>query len=412
MAEITIPLGIPDVRVLKTEINKKGELIITIESTKKGTSCHWCGKRTTKFHGHDDWVEIRHLPVFGRPSYLRYRPKRYRCESCEGKPTTTQRLEWHEVGSQNTIAYENHTLLQLVHSTVEDVRIKEQTSYDRVLGVMERQIDAETDWSRYTAIGRLGLDEIALKKGHRDYVTIVTGRLENDRIVLLGVLPDRKKDTVIEFLRSIPIRLVKTIHTVCCDMYEGFTEAVREELPKANIVIDHFHVVQHYSKAADQLRKRELKGLKTELTEEEYRALKGNMWAFRKREDDLTLKERRVLHKLFRYSPDLKQAYMFREQLSAIFELNISKTDAKRKLRTWIECVEASDITCFNHFIKTLERWFDEITNFFMQRETSGFVEGFNNKIKVLKRRCYGIFNIQHLYQRIFLNLEGYRLFA
>jgi transposase len=195
-------------------------------------------------------------------------------------------------------------------------------------------------------------------------------------------------------------------------MYEGFTEAVRQELPKANIVIDHFHVVQHYSKAADQLRKRELKRLKTKLTEEEYRSLQGNMWAFRKKRDDLTRKERRVLRKLFRYSPDLKQAYEFREQLSAIFELDISKTDAKQKLRTWIECVEASDITCFNRFIKTLERWFDEITNFFMHRETSGFVEGFNNKIKVLKRRCYGIFNIQHLYQRIFLDLEGYRLFA
>ena len=64
-------------------------------------------------------------------------------------------------------------------------------------------------------------------------------------------------------------------------------------------------------------------------------------------------------------------------------------------------------ITCFNNFIKTLEKWFDDITNFFIQRETSGFVEGFNNKIKVLKRRCYGIFNIQHLYQRIFLDLEG-----
>ncbi|MGC9424190.1 ISL3 family transposase [Vibrio sp.] len=411
-AEITIPLGIPDVRVLKTEINKKGELIITIESTKKGTNCHRCGKWITKFHGHDDWVEIRHLPVFGRPSYLRYQPKRYRCDSCEKKPTTTQRLIWQEEGSHNTIAYENHILLQLVHSTVEDVRIKEQTSYDRVLGVMERQIDAETDWSRYNEIGRLGLDEIALKKGHRDYVTIVTGRLENDRIVILGVLPDRKKDTVVEFLRSIPVRLVKTIHTVCCDMYEGYTEAVREELPKANIVIDHFHVVQHYSKAADQLRKRELKRLKTKLTEEEYKSLQGNMWAFRKKRDDLTLKERKILQKLFTYSPNLKQAYEFREQLSAIFELDISKTDAKQKLRTWIECVEASDITCFNRFIKTLERWFDEIANFFMQRETSGFVEGFNNKIKVLKRRCYGIFNIQHLYQRIFLDLEGYRLFA
>jgi transposase len=189
-------------------------------------------------------------------------------------------------------------------------------------------------------------------------------------------------------------------------------KAVREELPKVNIVIDHFHVVQHYSKAADRLRQRELKRLKAELTEEEYRSLQGNMWAFRKKRGDLTRKERKILQKLFTHSPNLKQAYAFREQLSAIFDLDISKKDAKQKLRAWIKCLKASDLTCLNDFIKTLERWFDDITNFFIQRETSGFVEGFNNKIKVLKRRCYGIFNIQHLYQRIFLDLEGYRLFA
>jgi transposase len=54
----------------------------------------------------------------------------------------------------------------------------------------------------------------------------------------------------------------------------------------------------------------------------------------------------------------------------------------------------------------------EDITNYFHNRHTSGFVEGLNNKIKVLKRRCYGIGNIQHLFQRIYLDLEGYRLFA
>jgi transposase len=411
-AEVRVPLGIPEVRVLKTEINEQGELIITIESTKKGTNCRWCGNWITKSHGYDKWVEVRHLSVFGRPTYLRYRPRRYRCEKCEEKPTTTQRIEWHEKGSPNTMAYDDHILLQLVNSTVEDVSIKEKVTYDGVLGVMERRICAETDWSRYTRIGRLGLDEIALKKGHRNFVTIVTGRLENDQIVLLGVLPDRKKDTVITFLRSIPMRLVETIDTVCCDMYEGYTEAVREELPNANIVTDRFHVTQHYTKAADKLRQRELKRLKKELPEEEYRQLQGNMWAFRKKKADLVPEERKVLRRLFSLSPDLKLAYRLREQLTAIFELSITKSVAKRKFRAWIKRVQKSDLTCFDDFIKTLENWLEEISNYFISRDTSGFVEGFNNKIKVLKRRCYGIFNFQHLFQRIYLDLEGYRLFA
>jgi len=411
-AEVTVPLGIPEVRVLKTEINKQGELIITVESTKKGTKCRWCGNWITKSHGYDEWKQVRHLSVFGRPTYLRYRPRRYRCEKCEQKPTTTQRLEWHENGSPNTMACDDHILLQLVHSTIEDVSIKEEMSYDGVLGVMERRIATETEWSRYRAISRLGLDEIALKKGHRDFVTIVTGRLENNRIVLLGVLPDRKKDTVVAFLRSIPLRLAETIGSVCCDMYEGYTEAVREELPKADIVTDRFHVTQHYTKAADKLRQQELKRLKQELPEEEYQQLKGNMWAFRKKKADLVPKERKVLRKLFSLSLDLKQAYQFREQLTASFELPIKKLVAKRKFRAWIKRVQKSGLTCFDNFIKTLENWLEEISNYFINRDTSGFVEGFNNKIKVLKRRCYGIFNIQHLFQRIYLDLEGYRLFA
>lgn len=410
--EITIPLGIPEVDVLRTEINEHGDLIITIKSTKKGTQCRWCGRWITKSHGHDEWVQVRHLPILGRRTYLRYRPRRYRCEHCEKKPTTTQKLEWHEESSPNTMAYDDHILLQLVHSTVEDVRIKEQMTYDGVLGVMERRICTETDWLQHTMIGRLGLDEIALKKGHRDFVTIVTGRLEDDRIVLLGVLPDRKKDTVIAFLRSIPIRLVKTIDTVCCDMYEGYTEAVREELPEANIVIDRFHVTQHYTRAADKLRQKELKRLKSELSDEEYSQLKGSMWAFRKKKTDLTSKERKVLRKLFSHAPDLKLAHQLREALTSIFDLSITKSVAKRKFRTWIRHVRKSDLACFDDFIKTMEKWMEEISNFFIDRDSSGFVEGFNNKIKVLKRRCYGIFNTQHLYQRIYLDIEGYRLFA
>jgi transposase len=292
------------------------------------------------------------------------------------------------------------------------VSIKEGLSYDRVLGTVERCISSEVDWQRYQSIETLGIDEIAIKKGHRDFVTIVTGRMTGGRIGILGVLPGRKKDTVIDFLRTIPIRLTKTIETVCCDMYEGYTEAVREELPQANIVVDRFHVTRYYSKAADKFRQKELKRLKKELSAEAYQQLKGNMWAFRKKKADCTPEGRKVLHKLFRYAPELKSAYLLREQLTDIFNSQISKTEGKRRLQRWISKVERSGLTCFDEFIKTLQNWIEEISNYFIKRDTSGFVEGFNNKIKVLKRRCYGIFNLTHIYQRLFLDLEGYRLYA
>ena len=411
-AQVSVPLDIPDVRVIRTEMNKLGELIITIESTKGGTTCRRCGRWTQKFHGHDDWVTVRHLPVFGRLTYLRYRPKRYQCQECEGYPTTTERLDWHEANSPHTFVFDDHLLLQLIGSTIEDVSLKERVGYDAVLGALERRICAEVDWSAYTALEVLGLDEIALKKGHRDFVTMVTARLEGERVVILGILPDRQKDSVVAFLRSIPLRLCQTIQTVCCDMYEGYSEAVREELPTARIVVDRFHVASHYHQAADGLRKQELKRLKKELPQAEYQALNGSMWAFRKNPQDLQSEERQVLKRLFRSAPQLKQAYDLRQQLSAIFEQPISKSQAQRKLRAWTHKVKKSGLTCFDEFLKTLNHWWEEITNYFVDRASSGFVEGLNNKIKVLKRRCYGIFNLEHLFRRIYLDLEGYRLFA
>jgi len=411
-AQVSVPLDIPDVRVLKTEISPRGELIITIESTKAGTVCRRCGRWIDQFHGHDDWVTVRHLPVFGRPSYLRYRPRRYQCLTCEDRPTTTQRLDWHDANSPHTFTYDEHLLLQMVGATIEDVSIKERVAYDAVLGALERRISAEVDWSAYTVLEVLGMDEIALKKGHRDFVTIVTARLDGERVVLLGVLADREKETVVAFLRSIPQRLSQTIHTVCCDMYEGFTEAVREELPAARIVVDRFHVTRHYHQAADGLRQQELRRLKQELPPEEYQLLKGSMWAFRKQPADLRPEERQVLRKLWKVAPKLKQAYDLRQQLTAIFEQPISKPTAKRKIQAWIRRVQKSGLKCFDEFLKTLEHWWEEITNYFIHRANSGFVEGLNNKLKVLKRRCYGIFNRDHLFQRIYLDLEGYRLFA
>ena len=98
-------------------------------------------------------------------------------------------------------------------------------------GVLERRIDASVDWSVITEIEILGLDEIALKKGHRDYVTLVTGRLRDGEIMILGVLPGHEKAEVIEFLRLIPLRIAQTVQTVCCDLWEAYTEAAREELP-------------------------------------------------------------------------------------------------------------------------------------------------------------------------------------
>ena len=85
-----------------------------------------------------------------------------------------------------------------------------------------------------------------------------------------------------------------------------------------------------------------------------------------------------------------------------------SLSRSERKIKQWINAVEKSELTCFNTFIKTLNKLWNEILNYFINRLNSGFVEGLNNKIKVLKRRCYGIFNTENLFQRISIDFAGY----
>ncbi len=157
-------------------------------------------------------------PAFGRTTYLRYRPNWYQCQDCEGYPTTSEKLEWHDANSPHSFAYDNHLLVELVNSTVEDVSLKEGLSYANMAGVLEQRVATNVDWSGITKIEILGLDEIALKKGHRDYVTLVTGRLGVGEIMILGVLPGHEKAEVIEFLRLIPPRIAQTVQTVCCDL--------------------------------------------------------------------------------------------------------------------------------------------------------------------------------------------------
>jgi len=408
----SIPLDIPDVEIIEVKQDKQGSYLITVESTLDYAYCHVCGREITRYKGHDRPITLRHLPILGHAVYVQLRPKRFECPYCAHKPSSTQQLSWYKPKSPHTIAYEEHILLQLVNSTIQDVALKTGLGYEAVAGIVDRYLARQVDWTTLDRLEVLGLDEIALKKGHDDYVVIVTARLSDGQVKLLTILPDRDKATVKDFLAHIPLRLHRTIHTVCTDMWKAYIQAAQEVLGQAIIVIDRYHLAKKYRACADTLRKQEQARLKAELPAAEYQSLKGAMWAFRKNKTDLDTPEAEVLARLFTYAPALKTAYDFREALTAIFEQDLTKTQATQAIQTWRKEVETSDLKCFDPFLTTLDTYLDEITNYFLQRQSSGFVEGLNNKIKVLKRRCYGLTNLNHFFQRLSLDLEGYRLFA
>lgn len=195
-------------------------------------------------------------------------------------------------------------------------------------------------------------------------------------------------------------------------MYEGYSNAVYETLPKVIVIVDRFHVTKHYRACADKAIKSALHALNKTLSDQDTAELKGAMWVFRTRWQDLTTQEQVILLTLFRHAPNLQDVYVFRETLTSIFHSPLSETQAFDRLNTWIAQVQDKELICFNAFIKTLQKWMTEINHYFIQRQSSGFVEGLNNKIKVIQQRCYGIYNLGRFFQHIWLNVEGRRLFG
>jgi transposase len=409
---LQIPLDIPDVKIEKFDASSKNGFMVTVTSEQKGTTCQHCGKSIDNFYGYSKEITLRHLPILETPVWIKIKPKRYKCRSCDKEPTTTQTCSWYDSKSPHTKAYEQSLLRDLINSTITDVSMKRGIGEAAVEGIINRHIAQQFDWQTIKAIPLLGIDEIALKKGHKDFVVIVSALNGQGEKHILAVLPDRKKDTVKAFLAAIPETNKTTIQRVCVDMYEGYSNAVYETLPEVAVVVDRFHVAKNYRGCADKARKKEMKVLKGTLADEKYAELKGVMWVFRKSWTALTEEQQATLLMLFSYLPSLKQVYILREALTAIFNRPLTKAQAVIELESWIKRVQELGLNCFDSFVRTLQKWMDEISNYFIQRESSGFVEGLNNKIKVIKRRCYGIYDLCRLFQHIWLDVEGRRLFG
>ena len=375
-------LGLSDIIITDVKECEDGAIYITVKSTREETRCRQC-KAPTKPYGYGRTLTLRHLPIFGREVYIKITPLRGICQRCDDKPTTTQTLDWFERNGHHTNPYDDYLMLQLIGSTQTDVAKKEGLTEEILQAILDRHQCDEVDWKTIEKIGLLGIDEIAQKKGHKDYVTLITSRYNNVNKIL-GVIKGKEKASIKAFLSSIPKKKRKTITAVCVDLCDNYINAAREVLSKdVPIVADRFHVAKLYRKAITDLRSSELKRLKKLLSEEEYQALR----------------------------PAIKAAYRLAEELTHIYNKHHRKSTAQTRIKKWVQKVEASDVTCLNRFIKTLQEYNEPISNYFINRDTSGWVEGINNKVKVIKRRCYGILNIKHFFQRVFLDLQGYDIF-
>jgi transposase len=242
LALFTTLLNLSDITVteIRNSVNDR-TVTIVVKSSREILPCRICSQPTNG-HGLGRTLHFRHLPILGKETYIEITPRRGRCEHCDDKPTTTEQLDWYERSHKMTKPFVHHLLFELVNSTVADVSRKENMDYHAVANLIDRYIDSEINFPQIKALGTLGLDEISLKKGYRDFVTLFTYRIDN-KVNILGVVEGREKTDIIAFLSKIPLRLQDTIQAVCCDLYDGYINACKEVFKeKIPIVADRFHV--------------------------------------------------------------------------------------------------------------------------------------------------------------------------
>lgn len=236
----------------------------------------------------------------------------------------------------------------------------------------------------------INLDEFARKKGHGNFALVISAPEEG---CVLDVLPNRERETLEKWLDELSAEQRQAIQVVNVDMWEPYTLAVKAKLPHATIVADRFHVMKNLNRCLTQARREIQNNAPAEVKAQ----LKGSRWVLVKNQKDLNAKERLKLEAIYQLSPELKTCHRLKELFRLLFDTLTDREEAKRALQVWMQQVEALEVKAFKPFLVTLNNWFEQILNYFIESWTNAFAEGINNKIKLIKRRAFGYTNFDHL---------------
>jgi transposase len=244
-----------------------------------------------------------------------------------------------------------------------------------------------------TPLKRLGIDEISLRKGHEDYITVL---VDLDRRVPVGLVGSRKHKDIQEVLMGWGIQVLNQILEVSIDMSGNYRGLARKLMPDATIIADRFHVIKMIG---DELNsalvrtKKEAESLQDEAEKAQIQAaLKQSKYAILKPESSLTEKQKIKLEEVKKVSPLLAEMHQQKEAFRNIFETSKDWTEGTFRLLDWVVDAEVN----FQKSLGTIKRWFGEIAGYFENRTTSGAVEGINNRLKLIKRLGYGFRNFEN----------------
>jgi transposase len=195
-------LKLPNTEITEIEIIND-EIFIRVCAIEEKTNCHKCQKEIDKYYSKGQEITLRHLPILGYNVFIVITPNRYICENCPDRTTTTQKFSWYREKAKATKMYEEYILLSLINSTIEDVSQKENISYAIIENIIDKNIAPEINWDEVTELNCIGIDEISLKKGHKDFVTVVSAFV-NKKLKVIALLKDRTKQVIKDFFSVFP----------------------------------------------------------------------------------------------------------------------------------------------------------------------------------------------------------------
>jgi len=365
------------------------QIILEIETTKDCAICPRCGQMSYNTH-QNHFHMARDLSISNRQVYLKFNRRQFKCHSC--KKPFSETLDFIGKRRRHTDRFAEMIVKQVIHSGTHNVAQNNSLTDDEVWSIVEYM--SKKQWSLdLSELRRLGMDEISLRKGQDDYVVVF---VDLDKKELVGLAESRKHKDIKEVLESWGDKVLSQIKEVSIDLSGNYRGLVQKVLPEADIVADRFHVMKLVNEELNRARnaeKREINDLKDEAQKKELQAiLKNSKYALLKPEGRLTEKQRLKLKEVKEASPKLAEMHRHKELFRAIFEESRNWKDGVFKLLDWLK--DAQSI--FQSSAATIGRWFEEISNYFESRTTSGAVEGINNRLKLIKRLGYGFRNFEN----------------
>ena len=362
--------------------NVADQLHIYLELPRVEHICPACGATTDRIHDYR-MQTIKDIPL-ARDTFLHLRKRRYRC-SCGKRffEKNTFLPRYYRVTSR--------LVAEIIFSFKKIIPAKEIGSRFNVSSITAMRYFNLFN-KKLTALPEVvSLDEFKGNSGGQKYNSIVA---DPKNRVVLEILPNRYENDLIKYFSNFPNK-TEVKHFVC-DMNPHFRLVAKTCFPNAVIVADRYHVVRQVFWAMERVRKNEQNKLSTRLR----KYFKKSRYLLAKPPEKLTEEEMDRLSLMFEIAPRLADAYRIKNDFLTVIRAK-SSTEGRRKLADWLLSVEVMELPEFSDCTKAYHNWFNEILNSMDVPWTNGYIEGCNNKTKVLKRVCFGMRNFSNFRKRI-----------